>query len=161
MKPNLVVLFSILCLASNTILAQDLEDKAKHFGSGFLIGGIGGYSAHKIFNGKRHWRWIGATGSSLAAAITKESWDKSRGIQPEANDVLYTVLGGLVSGITLDLIFTNKRRRNKRKNCGCLYVSLDHLDYHDKPIFIFKGDSQNVTAAIQAQYIRNETYSLQ
>lgn len=154
MKPSLVLLF--FCFLNASVQAQGLKDKATHFGSGIVIGGIGGYSAHFVLSKKSQWRWISATGSSLIAALAKESWDKSRGLQPEANDVIYTVLGGIVSSLTLELIYKSKLKR--KNNCGCLYAGLITSKNSKTPIFVNKGTSQNIISAIQAQNLINEIH---
>jgi len=127
--------------------AQQVENVAKHLGAGVAIGAVGGYAAHKIFNGQRGWTWAGAVGSSLAAGLAKETYDVSRGAQWETEDVLFTALGGAISGLALDLLLKNRRRGRGRKNCGCPPIAF-------KPLYIDPSrDSGSITAAIQANHI--------
>ncbi len=160
--PFVVVFLFHLC-----IKAQISEDKVKHFGAGVVIGGIGGYTANKIFNGNRHWTWAGAVGSSLAAGVAKEAWDRSRGGFGETSDVVYTVLGGAIAGLALDLLLNNNGRRKRGKstghyrrgkNCGCLVVDINTEKYNEVPILFFENGSRDVASNIQAQSIYNSTY---
>lgn len=153
--PFIVVFLFHLC-----VKAQIPEDKAKHFGAGVVIGGIGGYTANKIFNGNRYWTWAGAVGGSLAAGVVKEAWDESKGRTAETNDIVYTVLGGAISGLVLELFLKNDRRRRGRrgKNCGCLVLDINAEKYNKVPIFYFENGSRDIASAIQAQSIYNSTY---
>ncbi|MCJ7465654.1 MAG: hypothetical protein MUO53_03060 [Maribacter sp.] len=88
-------------------------DKLKHFGVGFAIGAVGGYTANKIFKGNRYWTWAGAVGSSLAAGLVKENIDKNEYDGWDNNDILFTTLGGAVSGLALELLLKKNRRSRK------------------------------------------------
>lgn len=144
--------------------AQITDDKAKHLGAGFVIGGIGGYTANKIFNGDRYWTWAGAVGSSLAAGVAKEVWDESRRGTSDTDDVVNTVIGGAISGLLIDLFLKSDRRgkgkgRYRRgKNCGCLVVDLDTERYNETPIIFIENGSGNIASTIQAQSIYNSSY---
>lgn len=146
-----LLLFS---LNLNMIHAQDFNNAAKHVGAGVVIGGVGGYAAHKIFPGQRGWTWAGAIGSSLAAGLAKETYDKSNSGLWQTDDVLYTTLGGVISGLALELLFKNSYRRNGRsgRGCGCL-VAYDF----DKPNpYIPKisvNGSGNIQSEIQISYL--------
>lgn len=153
--PFFIVFLSHLC-----IKAQIPEDKLKHLGAGVLIGGIGGYTANKIFNGNRYWTWAGAVGGSLAAGVVKETWDESIGNTAETNDIIYTVMGGIISGLALELFLKNdgRRRGGRGKNCGCLVVDIDTEKYNEVLIIFLENGSRDITSAIQAQSIYNSTY---
>lgn len=141
-----------------TINAQIPEDKLKHLGAGVVIGGISGLAANQLFNGDRYWTWSAAIGGSLAAGVAKESYDTSRGGTWDNGDVVYTVLGGVVSGLVFEL-FVNKdgcRRRGR----PCKYYSLQMNDLQEivtsKPLLIIhitETSSGNLTATIQATSI--------
>jgi len=101
------------------------KDKPLHFGAGLVIGGVGGYAANKIFKGDPYWTWAGAIGSSLAAGITKEAIDEADYGGWDNNDVLFTALGGIVSGLALELLLKKKRRGGRSNVCNCGAVNFD------------------------------------
>jgi len=161
MRKYLILL--IIFLSCTDIQAQGLNDKTKHFGAGFIIGGVGGYTANKIFDENRYWTWAGAVGSSLAAGIVKEAWDEANGGFVETHDVVYTVLGGIItSGLLLELLLNKKRksrggrgRYRTGKSCGCLVVGVDIEEYKEvevSTIYIENG-SRDIVSAIQARNI--------
>ena len=144
----------------STIKAQGFNDKAKHFGAGFVIGGIGGYAANKIFDGNRYLTWAGAVGSSLAAGLSKEAYDGSNGGLVETRDVVYTSLGGVASGLLLELLLNKNKRsrggksRNRRgKNCGCLVVDLDTEHFKEEKTIYIENGSRDIASSIQATSI--------
>ena len=155
-------IFFAFFLLHTSITAQGFNDKAKHFSAGFVIGGIGGYTANKIFDGNKYWTWVGAVGSSLAAGITKETIDGSSGDLVETRDVVYTTIGGLASGLFLELLL-NKKRKNRRgrgryrkgKSCGCLVVGIDIEKNKERPIIYIENGSHDIASAIQAKSIYN------
>ncbi len=133
------------------------KDKPKHFAAGAVIGGIGGYAAHRIFNrdnikANRYWTWAGAVGSSLAAGLAKEAYDKADYGVWDNNDVLFTTLGGIVSGLALELLI-------KRRVSGRIRVTynLDNLNQNpfrnDEAPYIVTYESHDVIATLQAQHI--------
>lgn len=140
----LLVLFLIFSFQN---YGQGVENVTKHIGAGVVIGGVGGYAAHKIFNGKRGWTWAGAVGSSLAVGLAKETYDTSRGAQWETEDVLFTTLGGVISGLALDFLLKNRRRGRSGKNCGCPPIAFEPFE-----VDLIKA-SGSITAAIQANHI--------
>ncbi len=112
-----------LVFVAMTVNAQLIsKDKPLHFGAGIVIGGVGGYTANKIFGGDRYWTWAGAIGSSLAAGVLKENIDKNEYGGWDNNDILFTVLGGAVSGLALNLILKDKGRRRNGKACSCYAI---------------------------------------
>jgi len=132
-------------------------DKPKHFAAGVVIGGIGGYAAHKIFKKSnnrtnRFWTWTGAVGSSLAAGITKEAIDKADYGVWDNNDVLFTTLGGIVSGLALELLI-------KRRVPGRIRVTYNgdflnqNLIKNNEVLNIASYGSHNIIATLQAQRI--------
>ena len=152
MKFGFFLLF--LCLNLSVSIGQDFNNAAKHVGAGVVIGGVGGYAAHKIFPGQRGWTWAGAVGSSLAAGLAKETYDKSNSGLWQTDDVLYTTLGGVISGLALELLFKNTYRRNGRsgKGCGCLVA--DGSNYAT-PIFIpvvTEKSSGDIQSQIQVSF---------
>ncbi|MEH6619969.1 hypothetical protein [Maribacter arcticus] len=147
---------SFLCLlfSISTIYAQSSADAVKHLGAGIVIGGVGGYAANKISKGQRGWTWAGAVGSSLVAGLAKEAfYDKPKGATWETRDVVFTTLGGVLSGMALDILTSNSRRRsgNGRK-CGCLVAKLDFNQELDLPIFVENGTG-DITSELQAVYM--------
>ena len=148
----LLVLF--LLVFTTKIIAQNGGNAAKHVGAGVVIGGIGGYAAHKVFKGQRRWTWVGAVGSSFAAGFAKETfYDRPRGATWESQDVLYTTLGGVLSGLTLDMIFKNSQRRGGGgRNCGCLVVQVDERETIVLPLYSENG-SGNIGSVLEATYI--------
>lgn len=118
MKNHLFLPLVLACVFSAS--AQTISrDKYLHFGAGVVIGGAGGYTAHHLFGGNRYWTWAGAVGSSLAAGLLKENIDKNEYGGWDNNDVLFTVIGGAASGLALDLLLKDKRRRGRRNVCNC------------------------------------------
>lgn len=147
MLPRITLLLFVFLTFHSNSHAQQVENAAKHLGAGVAIGAVGGYAAHKIFNGQRGWTWAGAVGSSLAAGLAKETYDINRGAQWETEDVLFTTLGGVISGLALDLLLKNRRRGGSRKNCGCPPIVFESLNVD--PV----NASGSITAAIQANHI--------
>lgn len=144
----------VLSFGMGMVHAQDFNNAAKHIGAGVVIGGVGGYAAHKIFPGQRGWTWAGAVGSSLAAGLAKETYDKSNSGIWQTDDVLYTTLGGVISGLALELLLKNTYRRNGRtgKGCGCLVADRTNNSIPVfLPIIMDKG-SGNIQSEIQVSY---------
>ncbi|WP_419212188.1 hypothetical protein ACNR9Q_15780 [Maribacter sp. X9] len=152
------VVFLLLVFFTIHIQAQNSSDAAKHIGAGIVIGGVGGYAAHKLFEGRRGWTWAGAVGSSVAAGLAKEGlYDKPRGAAWETKDVLYTTLGGVISGMALDVLLRDSRRRSgggRGKNCGCLVVQFDDKENDVLPLYNQNG-SGDIASALQASYLLN------
>jgi len=146
--------FLIVLFICSNLKAQDPSDAAKHIGAGVVIGAAGGYAAHKITNGQRGWKWAGAVGSSLAAGLAKETlYDQPRGAEWETKDVLYTTLGGILSGMALDILTSNSRRRSGGgKKCGCLVAQLDYNQEVDLPIVVANGTG-DIISELQAIYL--------
>ena len=153
MKLPFFLIVAFFCLG---VYGQNSADAAKHFGAGIVIGGAGGYAAHKLFNGQRGWTWTGAVGSSLAASLAKEAlYDQPRGADWESRDVVFATLGGVVSGLALDLLLKNSRRRGggrKGRNCGCLVTSVTALPTGQNTLY-FENGSHNITSALEASYL--------
>ncbi|TLP81646.1 hypothetical protein [Maribacter sp. ACAM166] len=145
--------FLFLSLSFLSIKAQDSADTVKHFGAGIVIGGVGGYAAHKIFNGQRGWIWAGAVGSSLVAGLAKETlYDQPSGASWEQRDVLFTAIGGVVSALALEVFLGNSRRRGGRgKNCGCLVTQLEHKEEIDLTVR-YENGTGDITSELQAAY---------
>ena len=156
MKKNVffVLMFGI-CLISNAQITT--SNRPKHFAAGMVIGGIGGYAAHKIFKRSnnrtnRFWTWTGAVGSSLAAGITKEAIDKAGLGVWDNNDVLFTTLGGIVSGLALELLI-------KRKVSGHIRITYNvdilnqNLIKNNEVLNIASYESHDIIATLQAQRI--------
>ena len=148
--------FLIVVLLYSGVYGQNNADAVKHLGAGIVIGGVGGYTAHKLFNGQRGWTWAGALGSSLAAGLAKEAlYDQPRGTEWESRDVLFTALGGLVSGLALDLLLKNSRRRGgggKKRNCGCLVATVIGPSTDPSALY-FENGSRDITSALEASYL--------
>jgi hypothetical protein len=146
----LFILFAVFCHA------QEIGNAAKHVGAGVVIGGVGGYAAHKIFYGQRGWTWAGAVSSSLAAGLAKEAlYDQPRGAEWESRDVFFTTLGGIVSGLALDLLLKNSRGRRgggKRGNCGCLVAAAINQQTGQSVLY-FENGSRNITSVLEASYL--------
>lgn len=139
--------------------AQIADDKLKHFGAGVAIGGIGALAANKLFNGDRYWTWSMAVGSSLAAGLAKEGYDKSNGNSWENSDILYTALGGIVSGLAFELFVNRKQCRRKGRPCSCYAVHIE------KPLILNPGisldlsgkGSHHLASEMQAQHMANSS----
>jgi hypothetical protein len=125
-----------------------------HFGAGFGIGAVGGYTAHHLFNGDPYWYWAGAVGSSLAAGVVKESMDKADYGVWDNNDILFTTLGGIASGFVLDLFLKKSKKRKRYRPCNCYAVQLK-LPQTTRISYLEIGSftSHNITSTIQAQRI--------
>ncbi len=128
------------------------EDKPKHFAAGVVIGGIGGYAANKIFKGNQYWTWAGAVGSSLAAGLTKEAIDKADYGVWDNNDVLYTVIGGIVSGLALELLIKKKVRGRIRVTYNGDILN-QGLIKSNEVLNIASYKSHDIKATLQAQRI--------
>ncbi|WP_216359343.1 hypothetical protein [Sediminicola luteus] len=142
------VLFTLFLFGYYSGQAQIEEDKLKHLGAGAAIGAVGGWMGYELFNGQRGWMYAGAIGSSAAAGVAKELYDQPRhGVWDNA-DIAYTVLGGLISGVVLDLVLPRNRRSRHRHGptCGPLAVQFDSGPNHFE-----LGASGNLAAAFTAQ----------
>ncbi len=113
MKTGLLGIFYICALWGMQAQSTIGVDKLKHFGVGFAIGAVGGYSSYKIFNDNRYWMWAGAVGSSLAAGVLKENIDRNEYDGWDNYDILFTTLGGVVSGLALELLLKKNKRSRK------------------------------------------------
>lgn len=149
-KVPLIVLLITFCLQAK---GQATENAAKHLGAGVAIGAVGGYAAHKVFKGSRGWMWAGAVGSSLAAGLAKEAYDESRGAVWENDDIIYTAIGGVISGLVLDMILDSKRGSGKR--CGCPPLALNRKGVNTDFVAHLKTGSGDIVAAIQANHLMN------
>lgn len=152
---KLVFLLFILIYNVN-LRAQTSADAVKHLGAGIVIGGAGGYAAHKLSDGNTGWRWAGAVGSALAAGLAKEAiYDSSRGADWETRDVVFTTLGGVISALALEVFVGNGgngRGGNRRgKSCGCLVAKLDNQYEIQLPSFVENGTG-DITSELQAAY---------
>ncbi|MDF4204800.1 hypothetical protein PXD56_17660 [Maribacter sp. SA7] len=150
-----VGIFLLLSLAN--MYAQDSADAAKHLGAGIVIGGAGGYAAHKLSDGDRAWTWAGAVGSAFVAGMAKEAiYDSSRGADWETRDVVFTTLGGVISALALEVFTGNGgkgRGGNRRgKSCGCLVAQLDNTNEIQLPVFVENGTG-DITSELQAAYL--------
>ena len=153
MKINL--LFIGLLLTCSFIRGQGqgeaTSNAVKHLGAGVAIGAVGGYAAHKIFNGNRAWTWAGAVGSSLAAGLAKETYDKSRGAVWENDDIVYTAIGGAISGLVMDMLLN--KRRSSGKKCGCPPLAIQVNKIETNFVTNFETGSGDIAAAIQANHL--------
>lgn len=145
-------LFVLLSFTRST--AQTSADAAKHFGAGIVIGGVGGYAAHKLFKGQRGWTWAGAVGSSLTAALAKETfYDKPRGAEWEKRDVIFTTIGGVVSALVLDVFLDHSRSGRRRgRNCGCLATRFK-VEQEINITVDSESGTGDITSELQAAYI--------
>ena len=153
---KIVVLIFVLIFSIN-INAQTSADAAKHLGAGIVIGGVGGYAAHKLSDGNTGWRWAGAVGSAFTAGLAKEAiYDSSRGADWETRDVVFTTLGGVISALALEVFMGNGgngRGGNRRgKSCGCLVAQLDNQYEIQLPSFVENGTG-DITSELQAAYL--------
>lgn len=150
MKINII--FIGLLLACSYSQGQATSNAVKHLGAGVAIGAVGGYAAHKIFNGNRAWTWAGAVGSSLAAGLAKETYDQSRGAAVwENDDIIYTATGGVISGLVMDMLLN--KRRSSGKKCGCPPLA-NYMNRIDSNFTTdFETDSGDIAAAIQANHL--------
>ena len=110
-----IILISFLLVFSNVVKAQVETDKQLHFLGGTLYGMVGAGIAKQISDGDRYWTFAGAVGGSLLIGVAKESIDKKQYGGWDNDDLLATVLGGISVGTTID-IFTNKKKKRKKKN---------------------------------------------
>ena len=147
---SFIVVLLLFCIQAK---GQATENAAKHLGAGVAIGAVGGYAAHKVFKGSRGWMWVGAVGSSLAAGLAKEAYDESRGAVWENDDIIYTAIGGVLSGLVLDMILDRKRGSGKR--CGCPPLALNRKGVNTDFVQHMETGSGDIVAAIQANHLMN------
>jgi hypothetical protein len=152
---KIVFFIAMVCVCGSAMAQITISrDKPLHFGAGFVIGSVGGYAAHHMFDGNPYWMWAGAVGSSLAAGITKEQMDKVDSGVWDNNDILYTTLGGIASAVVLDLFLKKSRKRRKYRPCNCYDVtlSLPQTSKYRK-MEIGNSKSHDIIAKLQAQRI--------
>jgi hypothetical protein len=147
---SFIVLLLLFCIQAK---GQATENAAKHLGAGVVIGAAGGYAAHKVFKGRRGWMWAGAVGSSLAAGLAKETYDQSRGAVWENDDIIYTAIGGVLSGLVMDMVLDSRRGSGKR--CGCPPVAFNLKRVNTDFVFSVETGSGDIGAAIQANHLIN------
>ena len=92
----------ILLLTTTICFSQIAEDKQKHFVFGGLIGGIANEQTFLFTGNKKKSFWIGL-GVSLLSGVLKETYDKSKGGKFDFADIGYTVAGGLVGSLTINI----------------------------------------------------------
>ncbi|EAR01958.1 hypothetical protein [Maribacter sp. HTCC2170] len=152
-KRVLFVLMSCICgisLAQITIS----KDKPLHFGAGFGIGAVGGYTAHQLFNGNPYWTWAGAVGSSIGAGLVKETMDKADYGIWDNSDIVFTTLGGIASAVVLELFLKKSKKRKRFGPCNCYAVKLDFSkDSQIRYIDVANSRTHDIMAALQAQRI--------
>lgn len=153
-KIGLVLLFLCCSYVQGQGTQAELSNIGKHVGAGVVIGGVGGYVAHKIFDGKRGWTWAGAVGSSLAAGLAKETYDVSNGGVWENDDVIFTAVGGIISGLIMDMLLNTRRTSGKKCGCPPLAIHMNRVNTVDFKTD-FKTDSGDISTAIQANYLIN------
>ncbi|WP_156949965.1 hypothetical protein [Maribacter antarcticus] len=147
MKNSSLLLFLMITCAFG--YTQKTTNAGKHLGAGLAIGAVGGYAAHKVFK-SRGWTWVGAAGSSLAASLAKEAYNQSRGAVWENDDIIYTAIGGIISGLVLDMILDSRRGSGKRCGCSPLAININTVDTDFTADF--ENGSGDIVAAIQAGY---------
>ncbi|MBD0778957.1 hypothetical protein HPE56_14245 [Maribacter sp. ANRC-HE7] len=149
-------LLIVMCIVCSMVSAQTTitKDKPLHFGAGFIIGTVGGYTAHHMFDGDPYWMWTGAVGSSLAAGVVKEAIDQADYGGWDNNDIVFTVLGGIVSGFALDLLLKKTKKRRKYRSCNC-YAALLTLPKtgNFRYVDITISASRNITSTLRSQRI--------
>ncbi len=149
------ILLFVMCFVCSIAKSQTIsKDKPLHFGAGFVIGSVGGYASHHVFDGNPYWTWAGAVGGSLAAGVVKEAMDKADYGEWDDNDVLFTTLGGIASGFVLDMFLKKSRKRRKYRPCNCYAESLGvpktgNSVYVDITI----SESHSITSTLQMQRI--------
>ncbi|MGB5556087.1 MAG: hypothetical protein WBM83_15635 [Flavobacteriaceae bacterium] len=152
------ILFFVLCCLFGTVRSQ-IEwgpDKAKHLAAGVVIGSLGGYAAHKVFKGDKTWMWVGAVGSSLVAGLAKEAYDQYDYGVWDNGDVLFTTLGGIVSGVALNLLLKKSRRRYHTNVMGSSSYVIQ-IQYA-LPFDVLENGSRDVVSNLQAQAILRNLY---
>lgn len=99
-----------ILLISTMCHAQIEQDKKLHFGSGALISGVTNIALLSVKKDSKNAFWIGL-GMSILAGVSKELYDKNRGGKFDCTDLAYTVGGGLVGSIVVNLT----KKKNKAK----------------------------------------------
>lgn len=147
-------LLGVLLFSFCKVNAQEWDSSSPlHLGAGVAIGAVGGYSANKIFKGDMRWTWVGAVGSAFAAGLVKESMDQAEYGGWDNNDVLYTTLGGVISGLALELLMNKNRRRGRGRPCNCYSTNYNlPISYSDLSISVVANGSRSLTSNIQLQY---------
>ncbi|WP_298504712.1 hypothetical protein [uncultured Maribacter sp.] len=151
-------LWSFLLVFLCKLSAQDWDSSSpKHLGAGVVIGAVGGYTSNKIFRGDMRWTWAGAVGGALVAGLVKESIDKADYGRWDNNDVLYTTLGGAISGLVLELLMNKNRRRGRGRPCSCYATSYNSEKAFSRVnVNVTISGSRSLSSNIQAQYFLNK-----
>ena len=155
-----VILFIITFYSCSLSYGQIAKDKQLHLGAGIVIGAVGGYTAKKIFRNDPNWAWAGAVGSSLAAGLLKEKMDYNEYGIWDDGDIIYTTIGGIISGLALELFF-NEGRRRRGKPCSCYAVQVDllKLGTRDFELHLDVNGSRDLSANLQAQSLLSHSFS--
>ncbi len=156
MKNIFLVFILVIFFKSNAQIGD--SSSPKHFAAGVAIGAVGGYTANKIFKGDRRWTWAGAIGSALAAGIVKETIDKTEYGLWDNSDIVYTTLGGAVSGLALEfLLDSNSRRRGRGKPCSCYALNFNkRSNFSNLEISYYNNGSGSLSSSIQAHYLMSK-----
>ena len=146
------VFCSLLLLTFCKVKAQFTADRSSslHLGAGVVIGVVGGYSANKIFNGDKKWTWAGAVGSALVAGMVKESIDEANYGRWDINDIIFTAIGGAISGLALELL----QNRKSSRPCNCYAANYTPAQiYLNSTIDIASMKSHSLASNIRANDI--------
>lgn len=100
-----------ILLISTICTAQIPKDKQLHFGVGLAISTITNVTIYSVKKDRKKAFWVGV-GMSILAGVGKEIYDKKQGKKFDVADIGYTVAGGVISSLTINLF--NKNGKYKR-----------------------------------------------
>ncbi|MDC6352360.1 hypothetical protein PP178_12425 [Zeaxanthinibacter sp. PT1] len=94
--------------------AQLEQDKVLHFSAGVVAGAGGAFIASELSDHNRFWTFTGSVAASLLIGVAKEAIDQKNYNGWDNADLGATVLGGITTGVVID-IFTGVSRRKKKQ----------------------------------------------
>ncbi len=112
---RIYTLLAILFL-SQQLEAQIDRGKTLHFVGGGLFALAGAGIAKKASKGDRWWTFAGAVAGSAVIAVGKEAVDVNSSEFGWSNsDIAYTVFGGVVTGVIIDLSTDHDNKRQQKR----------------------------------------------
>ena len=106
--------YLIIALLISTVGYSQVDDKVLHFAGGGAFGTAAWTHVYsKTQNKVKATVW--STIAAIGIGVIKEAIDENNYKGWDNKDLMFTALGGLTAGLTLDLIISKKTTKYKRK----------------------------------------------
>ncbi|TDQ29067.1 hypothetical protein [Zeaxanthinibacter enoshimensis] len=114
MSRIITVLSLFIFLNFTNSYAQLEKDKVLHFTAGAVAGAGGAFIASELSGHNRFWTFTGSVAASLLVGVAKEAIDQKNYNGWDNADLGATVLGGVTTGVVIDIFTGVSRRKNKQ-----------------------------------------------